>query len=128
VKALALRASYAFLHSEDRSRAGRQEQQYTPRHKAAIEATYDFAFGLQPYASIAYVGGQYYYTKENVATVEKRRLADYALVDVRLRQRLLRDSLSLYVGVANLLDRYYETSYGFPQPGRFLYGGFEVRL
>jgi len=128
VKALSLRASYAYLRSEDRSRPGRQEQQYTPRHKAAIEATYDFAFGLEPYLSVAYVGDQFYYTRNAITPVQKGKLADYALVDLRLRQRLLRDRLSVHAGVANLLDRYYETSYGFPQAGRFVYGGVEIRL
>jgi vitamin B12 transporter len=34
----------------------------------------------------------------------------------------------VYLGVSNLLDRNYETSYGFPQAGRFVYGGIELRI
>ena len=128
VKALTLRASCAFLHSEDRSRAGRQEQQYTPGNKVAAEAAYRFPFGLEPYLSVAYVGDQYYYTRNAITPVQKGKLADYALVNVRVSQRLLRDRLTLYVGGTNVFDVHYETSYGFPQAGRFVYGGVEVRL
>ncbi len=128
VRALMLRASYALLDSQDRSRAGRDQQQYTPGNKLALEATHDFAFGLQPYVSLAYVGNQYFYTRNNVAPVEKRRLADYTLVDVKLSQRLLQDRLTIHVGATNLFDQNYESSYGFPQAGRFVYGGVEVRI
>jgi outer membrane cobalamin receptor len=128
VRPLLLRGSYAFLDSQDRSRAGRDQQQYTPRDKVALEATCDFAFGLQPYVSLAYVGNQYFYTRNAVTPVQKGKLADYTLVNVKLSQRLVRDRLTLHLGVSNLLDQYYETSYGFPQAGRFVYGGFELRI
>jgi outer membrane cobalamin receptor len=128
VEPLLVRGSYAFLDSQDRSRAGRDQQQYTPRDKVALEATYDFAFGLQPYVSLAYVGNQYFYTRNAVTPVQKGKLADYTLLNVKLSQRLVRDKLTLYLGASNLLDQYYETSYGFPQAGRFVYGGFELRI
>jgi outer membrane cobalamin receptor len=125
---LLLRMSYSYLHSEDRSRAGRDEQQYTPGNKLALESKYDFACGFTPYASLLYVGDQYFYTKNNITAVQKARLNDYALVNVKLSQRLLDGKVTLYTGVNNLLDENYETSYGFPQAGRFIYGGVEFRL
>ena len=128
VKGILLRASYAILDSKDKSRAGRDEQQYTPGSKATLEGKYDFACGFTPYASFDYVGDQYFYTKNNVTPVQKAKLNDYALVNVKLSQRLMNNRVTLYVGADNIFDENYETSYGFPQPGRFVYGGVEFRL
>jgi outer membrane receptor for ferrienterochelin and colicin len=125
---LLLRASYTYLHSEDRSREGRDQVQYTPGHRLTLEGKYDFTFGLSPYVSLAYVGSQYFYTRNNVQPVQKSKLADYALVNVKLSQALLGRKVSVYVGADNLFDQNYETSYGFPQAGRFVYGGAELRL
>ena len=128
VKPLRLRGSYTYLESKDRSREGRQEQQYTPRHKVALEARYELAFGLSPYVSLSWTGDQYYYTKNNVTPVRKGRLKDIVLADVKLSQRLVRDRLSVYAGATNLLDWNYESSYGLPQAGRFVYAGLELRI
>jgi vitamin B12 transporter len=125
---LMLRASYTYLHSVDNSRAGRDGVQYNPRDKATLEAKYDFACGFTPYLSLLYVGNQYFYTKESVAVVQKAQLDNYAVVNLRLSQRLWVDRVTLYAGADNLFDRNYETSYGFPKAGRFIYGGAEVRL
>jgi len=127
VEALLLRATYTFLRSDDRSREGREEQQYTPGNKVALEGRYDFGFGLSPSLSLLYVGNQYYYTRNNVTPVQKAKLADYALVNVKLAQALLDRKVTLYLGADNLFDQNYETSYGLPQAGRFVYGGIELR-
>ena len=125
---LLLRASYAYLHSEDRSRAGRDQQQYTPGDKATLETKYDCAGGFTPYLALLYVGNQYFYTKNNVTPVQRARLNDYTVVNLKLSQRLWDGKATLYIGADNLLDENYETSYGLPQAGRFLYGGVEFRL
>jgi outer membrane cobalamin receptor len=59
--------------------------------------------------------------------VQKAKLADYALVNVKLAQALLDRKVTLYLGADNLFDQNYETSYGLPQAGRFVYGGIELR-
>ncbi|MGD0623858.1 MAG: TonB-dependent receptor [Thermodesulfobacteriota bacterium] len=128
VRGLFLRASYTYLNAEDKSRAGRDQLQYSPRDKVAMEGKYDFDFGLSPYLSILYVGNQYFYTKNSITPVQKAKLNDYTLVNVKLSQRLVNNIVTLYVGVDNLFDQNYETSYGFPQAGRFIYGGVELRL
>lgn len=125
---LLLRGSYSYLDSQDKSRAGREEQQYTPAHKLALEGKYDFDFGFTPYVSFRYVGRQFFYTKNNVTPVQKSRLNDYSLVNVKLSQAFMEKRVSLYIGADNLFDTNYETSYGFPQPGRFVYGGAECRF
>ena len=128
VTGLLLRASYSHLYSEDLSRAGREQQQYTPGDKATLEGKYDFAYGFSTYASLLYVGNQYFYTKNNVTPVQRAKLNDYSLVNVKLSQRVLDNKVTLYIGVNNLFDENYETSYGFPQAGRFIYGGVEFRM
>jgi outer membrane receptor protein involved in Fe transport len=125
---LLLRASYAYLDSEDRSRTGRDRMQYTPRDKASLEGRYDFGFGLSPYLSLLYVGNQFFYTRNNVTPVQKAKLDDYWLVNVKLSQAFFQERASVFLGADNLFDRNYETSYGFPQPGRFVYGGARLRF
>ena len=127
VERLFLRASYAYLDSRDNSRAGRDQQQYTPGNKATLEGKYDFNGGFTSYVSLLYVGNQYFYTKNNVTPVQKAKLNDYALVNVKLSRRLAHDKWTLYAGVDNIFDENYETSYGFPQAGRFFYCGVEFR-
>jgi len=128
IKGLLLRASYTYLDSKDKSRAGREELQYTPRDRVTMEAKYDFDLGLTPYFSVQYVGNQYFYTRNNVSPVRKMGLNDFVLVNVKLSQKILKDKVTLYVGADNILDENYETSYGFPQAGRYIYGGLEFRL
>jgi outer membrane cobalamin receptor len=128
MKGLLLRASYTYLDSKDKSRVGRDEQQYTPKDKVTMEGKYDFDFGFTPYLSVLYVGNQYFYTKNSVTPVRKLGLNDYVLVNVKLSQKILKDKVTLYLGADNIFDKNYETSYGFPQAGRFIYGGLEFRL
>jgi vitamin B12 transporter len=125
INKLQIQASYSYLDSKDKSRAGRDQQQYTPGDKATLEAKYDFDMGFSPYTSLQYVGDQYFYTKNSVTPVQKLKLKDYTLVNIKLSQRLFGNKANLYVGGNNIFDENYETSYGFPQAGRFLYGGAE---
>jgi len=128
VPRLLARTSYTYLDSKDKSTPGHDEFQYTPKHKVTLEGKYDFDFGLTPYVAFIYVGDQYTYTKSSVEQVQKLQMNDFALVNLKLTQKLMKDICSLYFGVDNLFDENYETSYGFPQRGRFLYGGVEFRL
>lgn len=127
VPKLLLRASYTYTDSEDTT-PGRDEFQYTPAHRVTLEGKYDFDFGLTPYIAFLFTGDQYTYTKNSVTPVRKASMSDFAVVNVKLTQKLLKDRLSVYIGVDNLFDENYETSYGFPQPGRFIFGGLEFRI
>jgi outer membrane receptor protein involved in Fe transport len=128
VKNVLLRASYTHLDSQDLSRAGREQQQYTPGDKLALEGKYNFDCGFSPYLSYLFVGNQYFYTKNNVSPVQKAKLNDYSIVNVKLSQRLPGNRVTVYAGADNLFDSNYESSYGLPQAGRFIYGGVECRL
>ena len=128
VPRLLARASYTYLDSKDKSTPGHDEFQYTPAHKVTLESKYDFDCGLTPYFAFAYVGEQYTYSKTGITPVQKLELKNIALVNVKLTQKLMKNAWSLYIGVDNLFDEDYETSYGVPQRGRFLYGGVEFRI
>jgi outer membrane cobalamin receptor len=122
---LLLKASYTFLDSEDRSSGSeRDELQNRPEHKVALEARYNFNFGLTAYTSFVYLADQVTYSRTEPLT--KKDLADYALVNAKLEQALFDNLLHLHAGVDNIFDEDYEESYAFPSPGRFIYGG--VRL
>ena len=47
---------------------------------------------------------------------------------MKVSQKVLKDKVTLYCGVDNLLDENYEQSYGLPQAGRYIYGGIELRF
>jgi len=128
VRRLFLRAGYAYLHSRDKSRPGRDQVQYNPQDKVTLEAQYEAPGGFSGNISLLCVANQYLYTKDSVTVVQKAKLDDYAVVNVRVGRRVLKERVTLYVGANNLFDENYETSYGFPQPGRFVYGGFELRI
>ena len=125
---LSLKAGYTMLLSEDRSGVGRDEVQYTPRDKVSFAGKYDFDFGLTPFVSLIYVANSYVYTKQQIATVDKAKMGDYAVVNFKLSQKLFKDRLNLYVGADNIFNEDYEQSYGIPRPGRYIYGGFEYRF
>ena len=126
VENLSLKVGYAYLHSENRSPDDdRDVLQNRPRDKFTAEGTYRFPFGLDAHLSLQHVANQYFYDSDGEPPLQKQALNDYTLVHIRLKQRLLENRVSIYVGADNLFDENYEQSYGLPQPGRTLYGGLE---
>jgi outer membrane cobalamin receptor len=118
-----VKAAYSYLHTEDKSDdSNRDELQYRPRDTVSLQAKYTCPFGTSLYGSVYYVANQYTYNDD--ASL-KKRMDDFTVVDVKLSQPFLDDSLNVYAGVNNLFDENYEESYGFPRPGRALYCGFD---
>jgi outer membrane receptor protein involved in Fe transport len=76
--------------------------------------------------NILYVADQVFYSR--TTPLERKESNDYTLVGLKLNQALLKGRLNLYLGADNILDKDYEESYGFPQAGRFIYGGVQVNL
>jgi vitamin B12 transporter len=48
--------------------------------------------------------------------------------NIKISKRLFRDSFTVYIGVDNVLNKDYETTYGIPEPGRYVYVGAEYRF
>lgn len=119
---LQLRLGYAYLHARDLSPGAETTAlQYRPRHRATLDATLRPGAGFTGSVSIHYAGGQQYFSR--TLPLLGAALPDYTVVDSRWSRDFSRPRVSLYLGVRNLLDRRYETSYGFPEPGRIWYGG-----
>lgn len=124
-EALALGAGIGLLHARDESSDRASDTlQYRPRHKVAMNAEYRFFGNWVLSGDYQRVGGQAYFNKNDAS--DYRNLDSFDLVSAQLRYLLPRDSGSIYVGAKNLLDEDYETSYGFPQAGRFGYMGMQL--
>lgn len=124
---LALRTGYTFMHSKDRSaNSEKQELQYRPEHKLTFAGLYSFDQGLSLHGSIVRVMNQYYYSR--TSPLQKARLNDITVLNLKAEQMVFRDMLHVYVSVENLLDRDYEEAYGFPRSGRTVFAGVELRL
>lgn len=124
-----LRLAVAWLKTEDRSDdSDRDELQYRPEWTVTVDGRYSFAFGLTASASLQYVADQYFYDDDNVDPLEKKKLNDFTIVNLKLSQQIAATGIDVYVGAENLLDEDYEESYGLPQPGRTVYGGVEYRF
>jgi vitamin B12 transporter len=124
---LRLRAGYTLMDSKDLSSGTSKDQiQYVPTHKLALDAHYDIGAGFSADVFYWYFSDQYYYTRR--APFEKAELAPYGLLNAKLGFTLpaARQDFILYIGVDNLLDTKYQQSYGLPQPGRFIYGGIQA--
>jgi len=126
-KNLLLRAGYTFMDTKDKSPdTEKDELQYRPEHKLTFETQYVFDFGLSAYAGVMYVADQYLYSRNT--PLEKAKLNDYTVVDLKLDQVFFKKRLHVYLGVDNLFDQDYEEAYGFPRAGRTLYAGAELRF
>ncbi len=116
VGGLTLDTSYSYLWTRDRSaHTEKQELQYRPTHKIAVNAGYRFKGGLTVQADGVWMAGAYYYSRKS--PLVKAELPSSLVADIRLSQRLGR-GISAYAQAANLFDANYQQAYGYPQPGR----------
>jgi vitamin B12 transporter len=128
VQALMLRLAATWMKTRDESdNSQRQELQYVPEWTLIAESRYRFKFGLTAFASLRYVANQYFYA-DNTDPLEKKKLNNFTVVNLKLSQQILKTGLSVFAGAENLFDENYEESYGLPQPGRTIYGGAEYRF
>lgn len=126
LKELYLKFSYTYLDSDDQTEGSEKDElQHRPTHKVTCQANYDFPFGLKLYLDFLHVGRQFYYDSDNKSPLEKKRLNDYSIVNMKLTQKFSDDNMSVYLGADNMFDEDYEQSYGLPRPGRIIFGGFE---
>ncbi len=114
---------YSYLDTKDKSPGARRDElQYRPAHKYTLDVGYTWDFGLKVHADILHTADQYYYSDN----FDKGKLKDYTLVNVKLEQRIYKESVFLYLGLDNLTDENYEESYGLPQAGRTGYAGVRM--
>lgn len=115
--------NYTYVHS-----AGKREGQdkfeiapYKPHNRANYRINYSSNFGLNVRLGTEYVSEQW-------SGVGKTgdRLPDYFLFNARIAQRIR--SLEVYISFDNILDKKYETVFGYPMPGRTIMGGISWKF
>ncbi|OGK11334.1 MAG: hypothetical protein A2W80_04990 [Candidatus Riflebacteria bacterium GWC2_50_8] len=124
---LLLKTAITLMESEEvNSTVGRDELQYRPKTKFSFSGTYNAKNGLETCCEFLHIDGQSFYSKK--APYIKASLNEINLTNIRFSKPVRYDSLHVYLGVDNLFDRNYETSYGVPAPGRFWYMGLQANL
>jgi len=94
---------------------------YKPRNRANYRISYGFNFGLNISLGADYVGEQW-----SGAGKTGDRLPEYILLNLRVAQKIR--GIEAYVSLDNLLDKRYETVFGYPMPGRTIMAGISWRL
>ena len=126
-KGLRVHLAYTRLLSQNLTAgAASGDLQYRPRNKASLSAGYGFGNGISGQLSLLWIGKQAYFSR--TLPQQEAQLPAYTLVNLKLDKRIPGTHSSLYIGADNLLDKEYETSYGFPQAGRFVYAGIRYAL
>jgi vitamin B12 transporter len=126
-RALRVTASYTHQITRDLSPGSEKKQlQYDPVNTLGLQAVYRLPARVSVYGSALYVGHQYYYSIH--PPLQRATLPGYMLVNVRLSWHVRPHAVTLFLGARNLFDRNYFTSYGYPQPGRVIYGGVKLAL
>jgi vitamin B12 transporter len=125
---LFLRAAYSYLDARDVSSDPHQRLDNRPQHKLDAEVRYAFPWKWKTElrAALTWGADMIIYSSEDPPTT--RELDDFVLLDLKLEQSLFENRLRGYVGVNNVLDQEWSINYGFPNPGRTVFGGLELRL
>jgi outer membrane cobalamin receptor len=122
---LTVRAALGLLRArDDSSDAASSTLQYRPKQKLSLDADYRVNADWTVSGTLIHIGEQAYFARGGSS--EHRELDSYELVGAKLSYQLPAQSGQVYVGVDNLFDEDYQTSYGFPQAGRFLYTGINL--
>jgi len=115
--------NYTYVHS-----AGKKEGEekyeiapYKPHNRVNYRINYTNNFGLKISLGAEYVDEQW---KDRGETGD--RLADYFLLNMRIAQKIR--NLEAYVSFENLLDRGYQTVFGYPMPGRTIVAGISWKF
>jgi vitamin B12 transporter len=124
--ALNLAGSYTYMRSSNLSSgASYEDLQYRPSNRTTFEGDYRFGDGWRLNLSAIFVNGQYYFSR--TTPTQEATLKNYRTVDVKLSKRLSK-TVSTYLGVKNLFDEDYSSSYALPAPGRFVFVGLDYQI
>jgi outer membrane cobalamin receptor len=123
---LELRTAYTFLDAVNLTPgAAGAELQTRPRHRAMLEAGWQFSSRVNARGTVEGVADQKYYSRG--ATPVQARAKDYVLVGGRVAYQLS-SQYEVMAGVTNLFDALYEQSYGLPREGRTAFLTLRARL
>lgn len=120
---LTVAANYTHVRSINKSADSPDYNKYLarrPENAANASVTYLWPFGLSTTVAVRYAGHSF----DDPANTVK--LGAYTLVDLRASYQLT-DRVEVYGRIEDLLDRHYETAYGYGQLGFGAFAGFRVR-
>lgn len=124
---LLLRAAYTLLDTRDRSAGSPFDRlDNRPRHKVDAEVRGTLPWRMVARVAVTWLGDNLIYSRSD--PVRRELTEDFAIFDVRLEQPFLDERLRVYAGVDNLFDEESEINVAFPQPGRVVYGGVDLRF
>jgi iron complex outermembrane receptor protein len=118
-----LRAELGYAYQFARQLGGSTDQlPYRPDHKVGAGLIGTPWRWLEVSTFVRYVGAQAF---QNPTTLQWGTLTGYTVWDAQLEARPW-DGFALYARVTNLLDTFYQTQYGFPDPGRRVWVGLRL--
>jgi iron complex outermembrane receptor protein len=115
--------SYTYLSAKNISDDAISEHlEYRPEHVISFSPNYQFDFGTNLQAELFFIGNKYGIDAD---TREFIKMDSYLLANLKISHTIFENYI-IYVRVNNITNVYYESEYGFPQPGRELYFGFKL--
>jgi len=121
--ALTLRADYTFTIAEDDT--NHQELIRRPKNKASLNASWQAAKDMRLTATMLYVGS--WIDGNRDFTIPRLDAGGYTTLNLTADYDV-RDNVTLYGRIDNLLDRHYQNPVGFDQPGLGAYAGIKTKF
>ncbi len=127
---LTLKAGYTYNHAADRSsNAVTKDLVNVPEHKLDLGISYTvptYKTRLDMNGTLMSSVFTQLPTPRN-PTQDTQKVSGYFIFNTRITQPFLKH-YEAYLHVNNILDKYYESEYGFPAPGRNIFGGVTARF
>ena len=117
--------SYTYLASENKTENSATDiLEYRPKHVISFTASYTFYFNLSLEAAYLYTAKEYGVNLENMNYVS---MPDKGILNIMASQQII-SLLKVYCKVNNAFDKYYESEFAFPQPGREIIAGCRISM
>ncbi|MFA5403478.1 MAG: TonB-dependent receptor [Ignavibacteria bacterium] len=116
--------NYTYLNSKNKSDLTTDKLEYRPEHIFNLTLSKSYEFGLLWQFETSFTGKRYGIDSDSQLW---RNLPDYTVLNIRISQNIF-NKFTAFARVNNLLDKYYETEYGFPQAGRNFVIGVETNF
>lgn len=115
--------NYTYLHSAGKRKGDNKYEiaPYKPHNRLNYRINYSSDLGLRISLGAEYVSEQW---SDRGKTGD--RLPDYFLLNVRIAQRIR--NLEAYISFDNILDKKYQTVFGYPMPGRKIIAGISWKF
>lgn len=115
--------NYTYLNSSNKSEERESDHlEYRPEHVITLIPSYMFDIGLFVRGELTYIGGRHGVDSNSY---EITSMENYMIMSLYTSQTFM-NKYTIYFRINNLLDKYYEEEFGFPQPGRELFTGLKI--